>query len=129
MWGRLQDPGHIEFYEELHTARQRETEEDWMPMVRAIEHLQSIPEASRLYAFTSLWRFHITTAPGYEECDMHCSVTIVWRWQERRFHIALGRLADGWVDDRAAEMISDESNFGALIEPFIQRLLVSSPAR
>ena len=126
MWGALQNPRHIEFYEEFHAARQK-PDEDWMPMVRAIQHLQSLAIAPRLYAFTSLWRFHLTTAPSYQECERHCSVTIIWRLSDRRFHLAFGRLANGWVDDRRPEQICEESAFAIVIEPFIQRLLASSP--
>lgn len=96
-----------------------------MPMVKAIQHLQSLPVAPRLYAFTSLWRFHVTTAPAYQDCERHCSVTILWMLAERQFHLAFGRLADGWVDDRPPETVCDESSFAAGIEPFIQRLLAS----
>jgi len=126
MWGALQHPRHVEFYEEFHVGRQSD-DQDWMPMVRAIQHLQSLPVAPGLYAFTSLWRFHLTTAPTYQECDRHYSVTVIWRWTDRRFHIAFGRLADGWVDDRPPEQICEESDFAVVIEPFIQRLLASSP--
>jgi hypothetical protein len=122
MWGALQHPRHVEFYEEFHADREND-EQDWMPMVRAVQHLQSLPVAPRLYAFTSLWRFHLTTAPSYQECDAHCSVTVVWRWTERRYHIAFGRLADGWADDRSPEKICEEAEFPGAIEPFIQRLL------
>src|SRR5512147_1609709 len=99
MWGPLQHPGHVEFFRELHALRQG-YHEDWMPMVKAIQHPQSLPVAPRLYAFTSLWRFHVTTSPAYQDCERHCSVTILWRWPDRQFHLAFGRLADGWVDDR-----------------------------
>ena len=126
MWGALQHPRHVEFYEEIHAGRQSD-EQDWMPMVRAVLLLQSLPAAAGLYAFTSLWRFHLTTAPTYQGCDRHCSVTVIWRWTDRRFHIAFGRLADGWVDDRPSEQICDEPGFAVLIEPFIQRLLASPP--
>ena len=127
MWGTLKNHGHIEFYEECHRGRQSESE-DWMPMVRAIEYLQSGREASKLYAFTSLYQFHLTTAPGYETCDEHCSISIIWRWPERRFHIAFGRLGNGWVNDRVPEIDCDQSSFARSIEPFIVRLLRSSPA-
>jgi len=116
----------VSFYEGFHADRQS-YEEDWMPMGRAVQHLQSLPVAPSLYAFTSLWRFHITTAPTYQECDRHCSVSISWRPPERKFYIAFGRLADGWVDDRPPEKICDEPAFPAAVEPFIQRLLASSP--
>lgn len=121
MWGALQNPKHVEFYEKRHAGRQHD--EDWMPMVRAVHFLQSLPVAPRLHAFTSLYRFHLTTAPSYQECDRHCSVTIIWRWPDRRFHIAFGRLADGWLEDRPSEQICDEAAFPAAVEPFIQRLL------
>ena len=97
-------------------------------MVRAVQHLQSLAVAPRLYAFTSLWRFHLTTAPTYQERDSHCSVTIIWRFPKRRFHIAFGRLADGWLEDRLPEQICEESAFASAIEPYIQRLLSSSPS-
>src|SRR5262245_39395596 len=126
MWGALQNPRHVEFYEKFHAARQSE-DQDWMPMVGAVQHLQSLPVASSLYAFTSLWRFHLTTAPTYQERDTHCSVTVIWRWSDRVFHIAFGRLADGWVDDRPSEQVCDESSFAAVIDPFVQRLLASRP--
>ena len=94
-------------------------------MARAVRHLQSLAVAPQLYAFTSLWRFHLTTAPSYYECDRHCSITVIWHWPEQVFHIAISRLADGWVNDRPPEQICDESAFPVVIEPFIQRLLAS----
>ena len=97
-------------------------------MVRAVQHLQSLPVAPSLYAFTSLWWFHLTTAPTYQECDRHCSVTVIRRWPDRRFHIAFGRLAEGWVEDRPPEQICDDSSFAVVIEPFVQRLLASRPS-
>ena len=127
MWAPLQHPSHVECYEEYQQHR-KSPDQDWMPMVRAVQHLQSLPVASRLYAFTSLWRFHITTSPTYRECDKHASVEIVWHWPERRFHIAFGRLAEGWLDDRPAEQMCEEPGFAAAVEPFIQRLLAPSPS-
>jgi hypothetical protein len=126
MWASLQHPGHVEFYQKFHAGRPSE-QEDWMPMVHAVQHLQSLPVAPTLFAFTSLWRFHVTTAPSYAECDRHSSVTVIWRWPERRFHLAFGALAGGWVDDRPPEQICDESAFASTVEPFIQRLLSSRP--
>lgn len=38
MWGALQHPRHIEFYEEFHAGRQDE-HQDWMPMVRVVRAL------------------------------------------------------------------------------------------
>lgn len=96
-------------------------------MARAVQHLQSLAVTPQLYAFTSLWYFHLTTAPTYQDCDSHCSITVVWHWPDRVFHIAFGRLADGWVDDRPPEQICDESTFPVVVEPFIQRLLASLP--
>src|SRR5207244_2565375 len=116
------------WYDEFHAKRQSH-DEDWMPMARAVRHLQSLAVAPQLYAFTSLWRFHLTTAPSYHECHRHCSVTVIWRWPHRVFHVAFGRLADGWVDDRPPEQICDEAGFAAVIEPFAQRLLSSRPER
>ena len=95
-------------------------------MARVVRHLQSLPVDPQLYAFTSLGRFHLTTAPSYQECDQHCSVTVIWRWPDRVFHIAFGRLADGWVGDRSPEMICGEAELAVVIEPFIQRLLAAS---
>lgn len=97
-----------------------------MPMVRAIQHLQSLAVAPHLFAFTSLWRFHLTTAPTYQEREKHCSVTIIWRGSDRGFDIAFGRLAEGWLEDRKLEEICHESAFPVVIEPFIQRLWASS---
>jgi hypothetical protein len=94
-------------------------------MVRAVQHLQSLFLAPSLYAFTSLWRFHVTTAPTYQKCDRHCSVTVLWRSPERVFHLAFGRLADGWLDDRTPEQICDETAFPVIIAPLIQRLFAS----
>jgi hypothetical protein len=126
MWGTLRDPKHVEFYKEFQAGRQSENE-DWMPMVRAVEHLQSLADAPRLYAFTSLWRFHLTTAQSYQECGRHWSVSVIWRFTDQRFYIAFGRLADGWVEDRPPERICAESDFRQVVEPFIQRLLESRP--
>jgi hypothetical protein len=124
MWGALQNPEHVEFYKRWHAGRMSD-DQDFMPMVRAVQHLQSLPAASSLYAFTSVLQFHITTAPTFEECERHCSVTIVWQLIDRRFHIAFGWLADGWLEDRPPEQICEESRFAVVIEPFIQRLLAS----
>lgn len=91
-------------------------------MVRAVQHLQALAVAPALFAFTSLARFHVTTAPSYAECDRHSSVTVIWRFPERRFHLAFGALADGWLDDRKPEQICKESEFATTVGPFIQRL-------
>lgn len=91
-------------------------------MVLAVQHLQSLEAASTLFAFTSLLRFHITTAPSYAECDLHSSISVIWRFPERRFHLAFGSLAAGWVDDRAPESICDESSFASQISPLLSRL-------
>jgi hypothetical protein len=127
MWGPLKHPRHVEFYEEFHQGRQS-PDQDWMPMVRAVQHLQSLPAASKLYAFTSLWRFHVTTSPTYAECGRHSSVSVIWHFPERRFRLAFGALAGGWVDDRTPERICEESIFPPTVEPFIQRLLASAPS-
>lgn len=95
-------------------------------MARAVQHLQSLAVAPQLYAFTSLWRFYLTTAPAFHEREKHYSVTILWRWPDRVFHIAFARLADGWVDDLPPNEICDEAAFPAVIELFISRLLASS---
>lgn len=124
MWGLLTDPKHVEFYRDLHAGRQSE-QEDWMPMAHAVEHLQSLSAAPTLFAFTSLWRFHITTSPSYAECDEHSSVTVIWLWPHRHFQLAFGALADGWVNDRPPEQVCDEPAFAATVEPFIFRLLSS----
>lgn len=127
MWGPLQHPRHVKFYEEWHAGEQAAYGGDWMPMIRAVQYLQSLASAPRLYAFTSLWRFHLTTAPTYEECHRHCSVTIVWRVRDRHFHLAFGRLADGWLEDRPPEQICGEAAFPVVVQPFIQRLLAAKP--
>ena len=62
MWGPLQHSRHVQFYEEFHLGRQS-PDQDWMPMVRAVLHLQTLDFAPSLFAFTSLWRFHVTTSP------------------------------------------------------------------
>ncbi|NBR86621.1 MAG: hypothetical protein EB141_07515 [Verrucomicrobia bacterium] len=126
MWAALQHQSHVECYEEYQQHR-TSPDQEWMPMVRAVQHLQTLPVAPQLFAFTSLWRFHVTTSPTYRECAQHCSISIIWMWTERRFHIAFGPLANGWLDDRPPEQICAESAFAAVVEPFIQRLLASSP--
>lgn len=110
----------------MNVSRFRENE-DWKPMARAVQYLQSPPIAPTLYAFTSLWRFHLTTAPTCQESGRHCSVTVIWQWTDRRFHIAFGRLAEGWVDDRPPEQICEESSFAVVIQPFVERLLALGP--
>jgi hypothetical protein len=122
MWGPLKHPRHVDLYVECHSGRQNDLE-DWMPMVRAVRYLQSLSAAPRLYAFNSMWRFHVTTAPIFQECDKHCSVSIIWRCSERRFHIAFGRLSEGWLDDRPNPHICEESSFPAITGPFVERLL------
>lgn len=121
MWCALQNSKHVDFYEHAHRGRQT-PEEDWMPMVRAVQLLQSLEAAPTLFAFTSLLRFHVTTSPTYAECDRHFSISIIWRSPERRFHLAFCSLAAGWLDDRAPERICDEASFGPEILPFLQRL-------
>ena len=94
-------------------------------MVRAVQHLQALAAAPTLFAFTSLTRFHVTTAPSYAECDRHSSLTVIWRFPEQRFHLAFGALANGWLDDRKPEQICTENEFPSRVGPFIQRLLAS----
>lgn len=127
MWGPLKHPRHVEFYEDSNRGCQN-PDQDWMPMARAVQHLQSLPAALSLYAFTSIWRFHVTTSANYQECDKHASVEIDWHPTDRRFHIAFGALANGWSDVRTAEQICDESAFPFAVEPFLHRLSASSPS-
>jgi hypothetical protein len=126
MWGPLQHPGHVKSYEEFHQYR-RNPDEDWLPMARAVQHLQSLPAASKLYAFTAMRWFHVTMSPSYAEAKRHSSVSVIWRLGERRFHLAFGSLAGGWVEDRLPEVICEEPALSTAVEPFIQRLLASSP--
>jgi hypothetical protein len=102
-------------------------DEDWTPMARAVQHLQSLTVAPHLYAFTSLWRFCLTTAPTYQEQERHCAVAITWLWRDRRFHVACSRLADGWVGDAPPDQFCEESDLATVIGPFIQQLLAASP--
>jgi hypothetical protein len=116
----------VEFYREFHEGRSSE-DEDWMPMVRAVQALQTLPAAPALYAFTSLARFHVTTAPKYAECDKHSSASIIWKFPNRLFELAFAPLANGWADDRSAEVICQESNFFNAVGPFVDRVLASRP--
>jgi hypothetical protein len=125
MWGALQNPSHVAFYEAWHTGNQQ-FQMDWMPMVRALQYLQAHPSAPDLFAFTSLSHLHLTTAPTFQVCDKHASVSVVWRCSEHVFHLAYGQLADGWADDWPPEVVCDESSFVGCIEPLIQRLLWST---
>lgn len=127
MWGPLQHPSHVEAYQEFHQYR-RNPDEDWLPMVRAVQHFQSLPVASKLYAFTAMHWFHVTTSPSYAEAKKHSSISVIWRFREQRCHLAFGSLAGDWVKDRAPEVISEECALSTTVEPFLQRLLASSPS-
>src|SRR5580765_6063468 len=129
MWGPLQNPEHVEFYEDFNRRRSAQ-QEDWMPMVRAVQHLQSLPVASQLFAFTSLWRFYVTTAPSYSEAHAHRehrAVSIIWQWPHRHFRLSFSTLTKGWVDDWEPHELSGESSFASSVEPLIRRLVESPP--
>jgi hypothetical protein len=99
-------------------------------MLRAVQYLQSLPAASQLFAFTSLWRFYVTTAPSYSEAHEHRehrAVSIIWQWPHRRFRLSFSTLAKGWVDDWEPHELSDESSFASSVEPLMRRLLESPP--
>jgi hypothetical protein len=96
-------------------------------MVRAVQHLQSLTSASQLYAFTSLWRFYLTTAPTFQECGRHPAINTNWHWRERQFRLAFNTLAKGWAADWQPEQSCDETSFPSTVEPLIPRLLASQP--
>jgi hypothetical protein len=97
-------------------------------MIRAVKHLQALASASQLYAFTSLWRFYVTTSPAYKDAKGHFSVSIVWRWPDRRFRLSFGDLGHGWVNDWEPHQLCDEAAFPLAVEPFVNRLLATRSA-
>ncbi len=115
MWTKLGDQVHVSFYEEWN--------EDWSAMARAVRVLQEHPAAGSLFAFTSLYRFHLTTSPDSGGCDGHHSVSIIWRPEAQVFHLAWGALSDGWLADREPDEVCGEGDFEDAVEPFIKRVL------
>jgi len=97
-------------------------------MVRAVQHLQSLAIAPQLYAFTSLWRFYVTTSPAYQEAQNHHAASIIWRWPHGRFRLSFAALANGWVDDWEPHQLCEEAAFPSSVEPLIRRLVDSTPS-
>ena len=120
MWAPLQHPGHVEFYEEFHRGR-HDSGEDWQPMIRAVQYLQSQPYAPRLFAFTSLAHFHVTTAPSYQEFPGHRTVGITWSFRDRSFHLSFG---ESWTGARSHKHTCEEPDFPSSVDSLINGLLL-----
>lgn len=125
MWASLQHPRHVEFYEELQRER-CERDEDWQPMIRAVQYLQDQPYAPRLSAFTSHFDFCITTAPEYEDFQDHLTVSIAWMYRKRVFRLSL---AESWSVRRQSERLCEERNFPSSVDSLIQGLLLQGGNR
>lgn len=120
MWTALQHPRQVEFYEELQRDR-CERGENWQPMIRAMRYLQAQPYASRLFAFTSLAQFHVTTAPCYEEFPGHRAVAITCMLRERGFRLSL---VESWSGRRQNECMCEECHFPSSVDSLILGLLL-----
>jgi hypothetical protein len=127
MWTPLQHPRQVEFYEEAHAGRY-DPREGYLPMIRAVRYLQAHRDAPRLFAFTSLSHFHVTTAPTYAECSGHDYVCITWAWADGLFRLAFGSCDSGWADEPAYDTCP-EQDFPSAVEPLIERLLQSPPTK
>ena len=119
MWAPLQHPGLVEFYEEFHRGRY-ERDEDWQPMIRAVQYLQSQPYAPRLFAFTSHANFHVTTAPSYQEFPGHRTVGITWRFRDRSFHLSF----QSGTGARFHKHTCEEQHFPFKVDSLINGLLL-----
>ena len=124
MWTPLQDPCQVAFYEEMNRESSAPGE-DWQPMVRAVQYLQSRDYAPLLFAFTSLAHFQVTTAPSYAECERHHYVGITWAYAERLFYLRY--FTKGWTSERAPDRDCTEADFPAVVDAFVRRLLLQSP--
>ena len=121
MWTELTDPRQIEFYREFHEGR-REQDEDWMPMVRAIEYLQSQHYAKDLYAFTSLVHFQVTTARTYQEQAGHSCVGITWNYRRRSFGLTFWAFDRHNGDTQKDIIICAEDELPSAVDALILRL-------
>ncbi len=122
MWAELKHPGHVAFYERLQHGRY-DPAEDWTPMIQAVQYLQAQPYAERLFAFTSLMHFHVTTAESYGVFDRHLTVGITWAVMEQRFRLSIG---NSWTEDREGEVVCEGHEFPWSVEPLMERLLLSA---
>jgi hypothetical protein len=121
MWGPSKSPAYPEFYEDMQRNRHTSSE-DWAPMIQAVRDLQTLPVADRLYAFTSLAHFQITTAPTYEESQSHSFIRFIWDCYAHRFRISYGRCKDGWLDLPFTEHV--RSDLMLALHPLIDRLIL-----
>jgi hypothetical protein len=121
MWAELTHPRHVEFYREFHEGRLAR-DEDWMPMVRAVEYLRSQDYAAELFAFTSHAHFQVTTAPSYSEHQAHSCVGISWHFRNRLFGMSF-RERDRPNGDCQNDIIRcTENEFPSAVDALILRL-------
>lgn len=121
MWGPLKLPAYPEFYEDMQRNRHNNSE-DWAPMIQAVRDIQALPVADKLYAFTSLAHFQITTAPTYQESQSHSFIRFIWDYHALRFRISYGRCKDGWLGLPFTEHVS--SDLMPSLLPLIDRLML-----
>ena len=121
MWAELTHPRHVEFYREFHEDR-RERDEDWMPMVRAVEYLRSQDYAAELFAFTSHAHFQVTTAPSYSEQQGHACVGITWHFGNRLFGMGFWEHDRPNGDSQKDIIRCTEKEFPSAIDALILRL-------
>ena len=121
MWTELKHPRQVEFYLEFHEQGLHRGE-DWMPMVRAVEYLQSQPYADEFFAFTSLIHFQVTTAPSYHEQDGHSCVGVTWDCMGHRFGLSFWSF-DRTVGDSETNLITClETELHSPLDALILRL-------
>lgn len=122
MWSELNDPKLLAFYHELQEIR-RDNDEDWLPMVRAIEFLQEQNYGIELRAFTSHARFQITTALDHDETDGHAFVGIAWKHQNHSFELSFGEFDRAGRIGQKPLAVCLEEQFPNAINALIFRLL------
>ncbi len=93
-------------------------------MVELVLALQGRTDAHLLYAFTSLARFHVTTAPACESSDGHNFVGAVWDAHKQVFRVFRGACSSGWLD--LPETEHPETEVLSVLDPLILQLRRSS---
>ena len=79
MWTTLNSCKHLKFYQDFDRQSQNLFAG---PMQRAVEYLQTLPEAKDLFAFTSHAHFQVTTSPSIADDEDHfflCGVDLRFR--------------------------------------------------
>ena len=119
MWTTLNSCKHLKFYQDFDRQSQNLFAG---PMQRAVEYLQTLPEAKDLFAFTSHAHFQVTTSPSIADDEDHFFVGLIYDSARSEYRIYMKLLSEGWASDPDNPTYFPPADLHEVASDFIGRL-------